>query len=381
MNKKFLHKAGLFFLIISLLCGCNILQEKQENKPTARMKVSREEEIAYALPKIGEAIIGSGQKEILIAVSNTQSVQELPIKGSITVATVGSPNTEILQKAAVLMREQGYELIIEECTDYDTPNNMVLEGTADCNFFQHSAYLERYNRNYQTSLVEVGKVYYEPMIMYAGTAKSIEEIKEGAKIGVPSNVTGYAQALFLLKQEGLITLMSDADLRAEEGDIASNPLKLELVKMEEGEIKAALTELDAGIFHKGYAVQQGENPNQGVLAEEEKTTMTAKELSQILVIADGLSSNVSEVSSDNKLDQESEKESQNTDSKEANDTEAVQESELLEDNNNKNSEQNGNKKDEIIHTLMQVLSSEKMQEFMNQQYQGSFVLYTENNAK
>ena len=360
MNKKFLHKTGIFFLIISLLCGCNILQEKQENKPIAGMKVSREEEMAYALPKIGEAIIGSGQKEFVVAVSNPQPVQELPIKGSITVATIGSPNTEILQKAAVLMREQGYELIIKECEDYDTPNKMVLEGTADYNFFQHQAYLERYNRNHQTSLVEVGKVYYEPMVMYAGTAKSIEEIKEGAKIGVPSNVTGYAQALFLLKQEGLITLMSDADLRAEEGDIASNPLKLELVKMEEGEIKEALAELDAGIFHKGYAVQQGENPNQGVLAEERKTSMTAKELSQILV---GIEKN------------------QNTESQESNDTETAQESPSLEENNDEKSEQNGNEKDEILQTLMQILSSDKMQEFMNQQYQGSFVLHTENNAK
>ena len=51
-----------------------------------------------------------------------------------------------------------------------------------------------------------------------------------------TNETALAEALWLLQAEGLISLMSDADMNAVIGDIANNPLGLEIVTMKEEEV-------------------------------------------------------------------------------------------------------------------------------------------------
>ena len=52
-------------------------------------------------------------------------------KGTISVATVGSPNTEILKEAGRILEEKGYLLNIEVCQDYLEPNRLVEEGKVD----------------------------------------------------------------------------------------------------------------------------------------------------------------------------------------------------------------------------------------------------------
>ena len=68
--------------------GCD--QTKEAVEETSMIV---EEEIDYALPEAGEAAI---------LASKVETAQ----KGTIQVATVGSPNTEILQKAAQLLEEK-----------------------------------------------------------------------------------------------------------------------------------------------------------------------------------------------------------------------------------------------------------------------------------
>ena len=270
MKKYRKIKNMLLLLMVAgmMLSGCS-----KEQSASASTYVVTEEELSRALPKVGEA-------EIIKAKVKAGS------KGTISVATVGSPNTEILKEAAKILEEKGYVLNIEVCEDYLMPNQLVLEGKADCNYYQHAAFMKRYNIDKQTNLLEMAKIHYEPMAIFSEKVEDLETLGKGAKVAIPENPTALAQALWLLQAEGLVSLMSDADMNAVIGDIANNPLGLEIVIMKEEEILKKLSTVDLGLCHKGYALQEGIAAESIMLAEESKDSMMAGELAQSVVVGE-----------------------------------------------------------------------------------------------
>lgn len=251
----------------AMLTGCSKSQET-----ASEVYQASEEELSYALPKVGEA-------ELI------KAEVQAGTKGTITVATVGSPNTEILQEAGKILGEKGYLLKIEVCEDYLTPNQLVAEGKADCNYYQHAAFLERYNIEKGTNLLEMAKIHYEPMAIFSQSVKSLQEIEKGAKVAIPENPTACAQALWLLQAEGLITLMSDADMNAVKDDISENPLELELISVKEDEILGKMQEVDLAICHTGYALREGLATEDILLTEEAKDSMMAVKLAQSIIVS------------------------------------------------------------------------------------------------
>ena len=270
MKKNRDIKRSLLILIAAgiLLVGCNKAEDM-----SASIYTVTEEDLSYALPKAGEA-------QIIKAEVKAGS------KGTISVATVGSPNTEILEEAARILEERGYLLKTEVCEDYLIPNQLVSEGKADCNYYQHAAFLKRYNIEKQTSLLEMAKIHYEPMGIFSSKIKDLETMGKGAKVAVPENPTALARALWLLQEEGLLTLMSDADMNAVVGDIANNPLELEIVTMKEEEMLKNLNSVDLALFHKGYALKEGIEAESILLAEENKDSDIVQELAHSVIVAE-----------------------------------------------------------------------------------------------
>ena len=269
MNRRKWNYILVFLAAIgSILIGCNNTTET-----TISAYQPSEEELSYALPKVGEAAI-------------IKAKVQAGAKGNISVATVGSPNTEILQEAGRILGEKGYLLNVEVCEDYLTPNQLVTEGKVDCNYYQHALFLERYNIEKGTSLLEMAKIHYEPMAIFSQKVKSLSEIEKGAKVAVSENPTALAQALWLLHDEGLLTLMSDADLNAVKDDIAENPLELEFVLMKEEEILKHLEEVDLALCHTGYTLREGMEVDSLMLVMETKDSKAAQSLSQSIVVSE-----------------------------------------------------------------------------------------------
>ena len=116
-----------------------------------------------------------------------------------------APHAEILAVVKELLAEEGINLEIVEFTDYIQPNTAVENGSIDANYFQHITYLNNFNTENGTHLVSVADVHYEPFGIYAGKTASLEELQDGAQIGVPNDPTNGGRALLLLQEQGLIT--------------------------------------------------------------------------------------------------------------------------------------------------------------------------------
>ena len=121
---------------------------------------------------------------------------------TIVVGASPSPHAEILAAAEDVLAEEGWTLEIVEYSDYIQPNVALESGDLDANYFQHNQYLENYNAENGTDLVNAGNIHFEPMTLYAGKTASVDELPDGAQIAVPSDASNEARALLVLQEQG-----------------------------------------------------------------------------------------------------------------------------------------------------------------------------------
>ena len=77
----------------------------------------------------------------------------------IKVAASATPHDEILEQAAPILEEQGYTLDVTIFDDYILPNEVVESGDFDANYFQHLPYLDSFNEEKGTHLVNAGGIH------------------------------------------------------------------------------------------------------------------------------------------------------------------------------------------------------------------------------
>lgn len=207
----------------------------------------------------------------------------------ITVAASATPHAEILEVAADVLAEEGYELEVTIFEDYVQPNNVVDSGEIDCNYFQHVNYLESFNEENGTNLAiaENGRIHYEPFGIYGGTKTSLDEIEEGDAIAVPNDTTNEARALLLLEQEGLITLAEGVGVTATVNDIEENPYNLEIVEVEAAQVAKQLPSVAFGVINGNYALENGLNVSTDAIAVESAEGDAIQQYVNVIAVQEG----------------------------------------------------------------------------------------------
>ena len=99
---------------------------------------------------------------VLVAGTLSTGVYAKDDDKTITVAASATPHAEILEEAKPLLEKEGYELEVTVFDDYVRPNEVVESGEFDANYFQHIPYLDQFNEEKGTHLVNAGGIHYEP---------------------------------------------------------------------------------------------------------------------------------------------------------------------------------------------------------------------------
>ena len=206
---------------------------------------------------------------------------------TLTVGATPNPHAEILAQVKDDLAAEGIDLVVKEYSDYVVPNTAVEEGDLDANYFQHTPYMEEFNEKNGTHLVSVGKVHYEPMGIYPGLTKTLEELKDGATIAVPNDTTNEARALQLLAAQGLIELKEDAGLNATPNDITSNPKNLQFKELEAAMLPQTASEVDLSVINSNFAMEGGMNPATDSLASEDADSEAAQTFANIVAVKEG----------------------------------------------------------------------------------------------
>ena len=206
---------------------------------------------------------------------------------TLTVGATPNPHAEILAQVKDDLAAEGIDLVVKEYSDYVVPNTAVEEGDLDANYFQHTPYMEKFNEENGTHLVSVGKIHYEPMGIYPGLTKTLEELKDGATIAVPNDTTNEARALQLLAAQGLIELKEDAGLNATPNDITSNPKNLQFKELEAAMLPQTASEVDLSVINSNFAMEGGMNPATDSLASEDADSEAAQTFANIIAVKEG----------------------------------------------------------------------------------------------
>ncbi|MFD9884267.1 MetQ/NlpA family ABC transporter substrate-binding protein [Streptomyces alboflavus] len=173
-----------------------------------------------------------------------------------------------------LAKKAGLDLEVKEFTDYVTPNTALQEGSLDANLYQHTPYLDDFNKSKKTDLVPVTEVYLPPMGVYADGGKKLKDVtglRSGATVAVPNDTTNEGRALQLLASKGVIELKKGAGANATPEDIAANPKKLTIKALEPAQLPRSLKDVDAAVINNNYALDAGLSPKKdAVLLESVK---------------------------------------------------------------------------------------------------------------
>lgn len=205
---------------------------------------------------------------------------------TITIAAVPTPHAEILNDVVKpALEKEGYTLEVKEFTDYIQPNTVTEQGEVDANYFQHKPFLDNFNENNGTHLVDVTGVHFEPFGLYSTKYTSLDEVPNGAIVAVPNDATNEARVLLLLQDQGLIKLAEGVDITATPKDIVENPKNLQFRELEAAVVPTVIDDVAIAGINGNYAMEADLLDKR--LVSESTDSLAAQTYSNLLVVKDG----------------------------------------------------------------------------------------------
>lgn len=201
-----------------------------------------------------------------------------PAAAKVVVGATAKPHAEILEVAKPLLAKEGVDLEIKVFTDYVQLNPALKDKQIDADFFQHIPYLDDFNAKNNAQLAWTVKVHNEPMGVYSKKIKSLTELANGAKVGIPNDATNGGRALMVLENAGLIKLKAGVGVTATERDIVENAKNLKITMMDAAMLPRTLDDADICVINSNYALEGNLNPVKDSLFMEPKDSPFANVL-------------------------------------------------------------------------------------------------------
>lgn len=242
-----------------------------------------------------------------------------------------TPHAEILKHAEDMLADEGIKLdIVGEAWD-ETWNEQVENGTVDFNYDAYWPYLEEWNEANDGHLVAAtapgsddGGIHLEPMVAMSEKWASVDEVPDGAVVAVKNDATNEFRCLKLLEKMGWVTLKDDITLfNASTKMIDKYNKDIKIVEMDADVIMQDRQDFDVYMTGTNRLMDAGIDPTQYL--ERESTD-------------DSLFGNVL----------------------------AINES---------------NKDNEAIQKLVEILQSDEMQSWIDENYKGAVIGYISNQGK
>lgn len=189
----------------------------------------------------------------------------------ITVACTAEPHATILEEAAGLLKEKGYELKIEIWDDYYIFNSALANGDIDANYFQHIPFFNNEVSEKGYDIANAGGVHIEPFGFYSKRYTSVDQLQDGDTVVISNSASDHGRILAILDDAGVISLKAGVDaLSATLEDIESNPKNL-VFKEVKPELLTNSYEYDEGALvaiNGNYAIAYGLNPTKDAVILE-----------------------------------------------------------------------------------------------------------------
>lgn len=288
MKKKFIASILTAALALSVLTACGSSNDAAAETTTEEAATEQEAATEDAAAEEEATAEETTEEETTEEADETAEVEQ---KGTLKVAASATPHAEILEQAAPILAEQGWTLEVTVFDDYVQPNLVVESGDFDANYFQHIPYLESFNEEQGTHLVNAGGIHYEPFGIYPGTKSDLSELAEGDVIAIPNDTTNEARALLLLQDNGILTLKDGVGLEATVRDIVDNPKNIEFTELEAAQVARVVDEVAFVVLNGNYALEAGYSVAKDAVAYELSDSEAAKTYVNVIAVKEGNENN------------------------------------------------------------------------------------------
>lgn len=195
---------------------------------------------------------------------------------TIKVGATSVPHAEVLEKAKPILKEKGINLEIEEFQDYVLPNDALADGDLDANYFQTIPFLEQVIKDTGYDLDYIDGIHIEPMGIYSKDIKSLDDVKNGTEVIMSNSASDHGRILELFEKSGLIKLDDNVDkVNAQIDDIVENPKHLKFSADYDAAILPELYNKEDNVLvaiNTNYAIQADLNPLKDALAIEDENS-------------------------------------------------------------------------------------------------------------
>lgn len=200
---------------------------------------------------------------------------------------VASNDTKAWEKVKELAKKDGIDLEIKQFSDYNVPNKALSDGDIDMNAFQHFAFLNEYKKAHKDAKISaVSTTVLAPLGIYSKKIKNIKDVKNGAEVVIPNDVSNQARSLKLLEKAGLIKLKKDAGLTASPKDIENNIKDLKIKAVDAQQTARALDDVDFAVVNNGVASKAGLDPKNDPIYLEKASSDSVKPYINIVAVND-----------------------------------------------------------------------------------------------
>ena len=198
---------------------------------------------------------------------------------------VASNDTKAWEKVKELAKKDNIDLEIKHFSDYNVPNKALSDGDIDLNAFQHFAFLDQYKKAHKDTNIEApSTTVLAPLGIYSDKVKNIKDVKKGAQVAIPNDVSNQARALKLLESAGLIKLKKNFGLNGTTKDIESNPKDLKIKAVDAQQTARALSDVDISVINNGVATKAAKDAKKDPIYLEKASSDAVKPYINVVAV-------------------------------------------------------------------------------------------------
>lgn len=204
------------------------------------------------------------QALIFLALS-LSSLQAAPLKVGVT----AGPHAIIMDKVKNLAEKQGIDVEVIEFNDFILPNIALNDNEIDLNSYQHKPFLDEQVQARGYKIKSAGKTVLMPLGIYSNKIQKLSELKDKAKVAIPSDPTNEGRALKLLAEQGIITL--NAIQNPSLLDIKDNPKGITFLEIDAPQLPRTLDDVDAAVINTDWILLADLDPKSALVMEDKNS--------------------------------------------------------------------------------------------------------------
>ena len=222
---------------------------------------------------------------LLLTATACGKKEDANIKETVKLGVVGD-DQRLWEKAGELAAKDGSKIELVHFSDYNTPNDALLNGDVDLNAIQHKAFLDAYNASKNTDLVPIGRTFISPIGAYSDKIKDLKDVPQNGKVSIPNDTTNGGRSLFLLEAAGLIKLKDDVGISPTKDDIVENPKNITIDELDATQVARTLPDVDAAVINTNLAIDVGLSPKDDAIFMEPLNDNSAPYINYVVARAE-----------------------------------------------------------------------------------------------